>query len=48
MDNFNLIKFITEGKLYEAAMSCPLPTQDLELNTKNRDSSIKPGKCKII
>jgi hypothetical protein len=41
MDNFNLIKFITEGKLYEAAMSCPLPTQDLELNTKNRDSSIK-------
>jgi len=41
MDNFDLIKFITEGKLYEAAMSCPLPTQDLELNTKNRDSAIK-------
>jgi hypothetical protein len=41
MDNFDLRKYLTEGKLYEAAMACPLPTQDLELNTKNRDSSIK-------
>jgi hypothetical protein len=41
MDNFDLRKYLTEGKLYEAAMACPLPTQDLELNTKNRDSAIK-------
>jgi hypothetical protein len=41
MDNFDLRKYLTEGKLYEAAMACPLPTQDLELNTRNRDSSIK-------
>ena len=33
--------YLTEGKLYEAAKACPLPTQDLELNTKNRDSAIK-------
>lgn len=41
MDKFDLKKYLAEGKLYEAAMSCPLPTQDLELNTKNRDSAIK-------
>jgi len=38
---FDLREFLVEGKLYEAEMACPLPTQDLELNTKNRNSSIK-------
>ena len=41
MDNFNFKQYLKEGKLFEAAMSCPLPTQDLELNTQNRDSAIK-------
>ena len=30
-------KFLTEAKKY----LCPPATQDLELNTKNRDSAIK-------
>jgi hypothetical protein len=34
LENFK--KFINE----EAGLSCPLPTQDLELNTKNRDGAI--------
>ncbi len=38
---FNFKQYLKEGKLHEAAMACPLPTQDLELNTRNRDSSIK-------
>jgi hypothetical protein len=38
---FDFKKYLAEGKLYEAAMACPLPTQNLELNTKNRDSAIK-------
>ena len=29
MDNFDLKKYLAEGKLYEALMACPLPTQDL-------------------
>ena len=41
MDTFDLKRYLVEGKLYEAAMACPLPTQDLELNTQNRDSAIK-------
>ena len=41
MDTFDLKKYLAEGKLYEALMTCPLPTQDLELNTKNRDMSIE-------
>ena len=41
MENFDLRKFITEGKLYEAAMACPTAAQNLELNTKNRDASIQ-------
>ena len=41
MDDFDLRKFLTEGKLYEAVMACPIATQDLEVNTKNRDASIK-------
>lgn len=41
MDNFNLLDYLREGKLFEAIMACPLPTQDLELNTKNRNSAIK-------
>ena len=41
MDNFDLKKYLAEGKLYEAAMACPAATQNLELNTKNRDASIK-------
>ena len=38
---FDLKKYLAENKLYEATMACPLPTQNLELNTKNRDSAIK-------
>jgi hypothetical protein len=41
MNNFDLRKYLTESKLFEANQACPLPTQDLKLNTKNRDSSIK-------
>jgi len=41
MDSFDLKKYLAEGKLFEAIMACPLPTQDLELNTKNRNSAIK-------
>ena len=41
MDNFDLRDYLAEGKLYEAAMACPAATQNLELNTKNRDASIK-------
>ncbi|MCP4354570.1 MAG: hypothetical protein GY793_02830, partial [Proteobacteria bacterium] len=41
MNNFDLRKYLKEGKLHEDVMSCPLPTQDLELNTKNRNSAIK-------
>jgi len=41
MKDFDLKKFIAEGKLYEAAMACPTATQNLELNTKNRDAAIK-------
>ena len=38
---FDFKKYIAEGRLYEAAMACPAATQNLELNTKNRDASIK-------
>jgi hypothetical protein len=38
---FDLKKYLAEGKLFEAAMSCPLPTQDLKINTENRNSAIK-------
>ncbi len=38
---FDLRDFLAERKLYEAEMACPLPTQDLKLNTKNRNSAIK-------
>ena len=41
MDNFDLRKYLKEGRLYENVMACPLPTQDLELNTKNRNSAIE-------
>jgi hypothetical protein len=41
MDSFDLKKYIAEAKLFEDEMACPLPTQNLELNTKNRDASIK-------
>ena len=41
MDNFDLKKYLREGKLYEAAMACPIATQDLEVNTRNRDAAIK-------
>ena len=41
MDTFDLRTYLQEGKLFENIMACPLPTQDLELNTKNRNSSIK-------
>ena len=38
---FDLREFLAERRLYEAEMACPLPTQDLELNTKNRNSAIE-------
>ena len=38
---FDLRDFLAERKLHEAEMACPLPTQDLKLNTKNRNSAIK-------
>ena len=41
MEEFDLKKYLAENKLYEAAMACPAATQNLELNTKNRDASIK-------
>ena len=41
MKNFNLRKYLAENKLFEAAMACPTATQNLELNTKNRDAAIK-------
>ena len=41
MENFDLRKYLGENKLYEAKMACPTATQDLKLNTKNRDASIK-------
>lgn len=41
MNTFDLRAYLAEGKLFEAIMACPLPTQNLELNTKNRNSAIK-------
>ena len=41
MENFDLKNYLAEGKLFEAAMACPVATQDLEVNTRNRDASIK-------
>jgi len=41
MNNFDLRTYLQEGKLFEAIMACPIATQDLEVNTKNRDASIK-------
>ena len=41
MDTFDLRIYLQEGKLFENIMACPLPTQDLELNTKNRNSAIE-------
>jgi hypothetical protein len=41
MDNFDLKKYLAKNKLFEAALACPLPTQDLKLNTENRNSAIK-------
>jgi hypothetical protein len=41
MDTFDLRKYLAEGKLYEAVMACPLPTQDLQTNTENRNSAIE-------
>ena len=41
METFDLRKYLAENKLFEAAMACPTATQNLELNTKNRDAAIK-------
>ena len=41
-----LKEYLDEGKLYESSTACPLPTQNLELNTKNRDSAIKANYIK--
>jgi hypothetical protein len=38
---FNYKKYLAKRRLFEAEMACPLPTQDLKLNTKNRNSAIK-------
>ena len=39
--NFDYKKYIAEGKLFEAAMPCPAPTQNVALNTANRDRAIQ-------
>ena len=41
MDTFDLRTYLQEGKLFENIMACPLPTQDLELNTANRNRAIQ-------
>ena len=33
MKKFDYKKYIAEGKLFEAAMPCPAPTQNVALNT---------------
>ncbi len=33
-------------KIYEAKLACPVPTQDLKKNTKNRDKAIKEDHIK--
>ena len=45
---FNLLKYLKEGTLHEAAMACPVATQDLEVNTKNRDASIKADYINMV
>ena len=32
--DFDLVKFIQEGKLFENMIDCSLPTQNLDLNTE--------------
>ena len=41
-----VIERLNRRLLGESEMDCPKATQDLELNTKNRDSSIKSGHIK--
>ena len=41
MIDFDLKKYLENNRLLKEEMSCPLPTQDLELNTRNRNSAIK-------
>ena len=41
MKKFDYKKYIAEGKLFEAAMPCPAPTQNVALNTANRDRTIQ-------
>ena len=41
MKKFDYKKYIAEGKLFEAAMPCPAPTQNVALNTANRDKAIQ-------
>ena len=41
MKKFDYKKYIAEGKLFEAAMPCPAPTQNVALNTANRDRAIQ-------
>ena len=38
---FDLRKYLAERKLFEAAMPCPAPTQNVALNTANRDRAIQ-------
>ena len=38
---FNYKRYLAKRRLFEAEMDCSLPTQDLKLNTKNRNSAIK-------
>lgn len=41
MIDFDLKKYLENNRLLREEMSCPLPTRDLELNTRNRNSAIK-------
>ena len=41
MEKFNYKKYLSEGKLFEAAMACPAATGNVALNTANRDRAIQ-------
>ena len=41
-----IIERLNKRMLGKAEMDCPIATQDLEVNTKNRDASIKAGYIK--
>jgi hypothetical protein len=41
MSDFDLRDYLADNHLLQEKMSCPIPTQDLEVNTRNRNSAIK-------